>query len=110
MSTDSPRHEQPNRCTRCHRALRVSTGMGPTCARRERAEQAFKPEQVEKAIEVIELRAISRVGRTSGGRALFRVVASKGLTTYLTSRIACTCPAGVRGVRCYHRLSAVYAA
>lgn len=104
-------------CRRCHRTLKTvrHTGtdgqpLGPVCARRERAEARFKAEQVEKAHELIELGAIARAGHLSNGRVMFRVIASSGERSYLTSRRACTCDAGRRGRACYHRLATVLAA
>lgn len=59
----------------------------------------FKPEQVEKAREAVEQRAILPTSRPG----LFTTVSSDGSTTYLTHAAACTCRAGQRGIRCWHR-------
>lgn len=89
----------------------ISRGRGRTCARRALAEAAYKPAQVAKAREVIELGAIAATPiRTERGRRVFVVIASSGTDRYFTTRTACTCPAGLKGRRCYHQLSAVYAA
>lgn len=101
------------RCIKCSRVLRsaksVAKGYGPTCAQRVRENAAvaatdFKPEQVEKALELIELGAIIRTVQT----LLFEVVSSKGDETYRTDAAArtCDCKAGARGVRCYHLAAA----
>lgn len=100
-------------CRKCHRVLRsaksIARGMGPTCAKRvaENAKVAatdYKPEQVAKAMELIELGAIVVTVKA----LLFQVVSSKGDETYFTdaaSRV-CTCKAGARGIRCYHLAAA----
>lgn len=103
------------RCETCHRPLRAAASIaarkGRTCLRRARAEAAYKPAQVAKAREVIELGAIAATPiRTERGRRVFVVIASSGTDRYFTTRTACTCPAGLKGRRCYHQLSAIYAA
>ena len=102
-------------CTRCHRPLRAATslaqGMGRTCARRARTEAQYKPAQIEKATELIEDGAIAATPiRTGRGRRVFVVVASSGTDRYFTTCTACTCPAGLKGRRCYHRLAVTLAA
>jgi Family of unknown function (DUF6011)/SWIM zinc finger len=106
---------QATTCTRCGRTLSAAAsrkrGMGATCARRDRAEAQYKTAQVEKAREVLELGAIARTPiRTAKGRRVFVVIASSGTDRYLVTVTACTCPAGLKGRRCYHRLSVVLAA
>ncbi|MEV0382924.1 helix-turn-helix domain-containing protein [Nonomuraea sp. NPDC050643] len=60
----------------------------------------FKPEQVEKARDLIEQGLILPTSRPG----LYTVVASDNVTTYLVHASGCTCPAGQRGKhRCYHR-------
>lgn len=59
----------------------------------------FKPEQIEKAREAIEQQAILPTSRPG----LFTTVSSDGSTTYLTHSCGCTCRAGQRGIRCWHR-------
>lgn len=97
-------------CRRCGRKLTsldsISRGYGPTCfskiAKSAKA-STDKPNQVAKAIELIEVGGIVAVHH---GRA-FRVVASNGTDTYLTAPSACTCAAGLRGrYGCYHRTAA----
>lgn len=80
-------------------------GYGRGCARKNADNAAalaatVKPAQVTKAIELVEDGAITRVRRGA-----FKVVSSNGGTTYLVSREACTCPAGLRAIRCYHRIA-----
>lgn len=99
-------------CSRCGRKISAPTalaiGMGRTCARRAKAEATYKPAQVEKATEIVELGAIARTTRkTSTGHVIYRVIASNGLDRYLTTVTACNCPAGRKGRRCYHRLATV---
>ena len=99
-------------CRRCHATLRstrsVARGIGPTCERNERREQAaaaagFKPTAVVKAKELIADKGIIAIR----GRRVFQVVASNGTDRYLTAPQACTCPAGLRGKHaCYHRAAA----
>jgi hypothetical protein len=101
------------RCRKCRHVLRsaksIKLGYGPTCARRikENARIAatdYKPQQVEKAMELIELGAIVATVHA----LLFEVVSSSGTERYLTDAAAraCTCKAGERGVRCYHLAAA----
>lgn len=101
------------RCLKCRHVLRstksIARGYGPTCAKyiRENAAVAatdFKPVQVEKALELIELGAIVRTVRA----LLFKAVSSSGRERYYVNAAArvCTCKAGARGVRCYHLAAA----
>lgn len=104
----------PAKCLRCGRKLTaarsISNGYGRTCRARiiasagkavERAE--YKPVQVAKAVEVIELGGIVRTTP-----ALYLAVSSDGATRYEVDQVArsCTCKAGARGVRCYHLAAA----
>jgi hypothetical protein len=102
------------KCTRCHRTLRsassLAVGMGRTCARKARQEQAAKlilasysPVQVEK---VRELLADGGIARTS--RHTFEVVSSDGTRRYEVdaTRAACNCKAGENGRRCFHLAAA----
>lgn len=60
----------------------------------------FKPEQVERARELIEQRGILPTSRPG----MFTAVSSDGTTHYLVHASGCTCPAGQRGRHlCYHR-------
>ena len=62
--------------------------------------EGFKPQQVDKARELIEQGAILPTSRAG----LFTAVSSDGVTTYLVHASGCTCPAGHRGkYACYHR-------
>lgn len=96
------------RCARCNRPLRKTTGLGPVCARRARAEQQYKPAQIDKARELAAERGVIDTGiRTQRGRRVFAVVASNGIDTYFATTNHCRCSAGKRGIRCYHRLAIV---
>lgn len=103
----------PRKCLKCHRVLRsaksIARGYGPTCAKyiKENAAVAasdYKPEQVEKALELIELGAIA----TTVKALLFEVVSTSGTEHYYVDAVSrvCTCKAGARGVRCYHLAAA----
>lgn len=104
------------RCARCNRPLRKTTGLGPVCARRTRAEQQYKPAQIDKARELAAERGVVDTGiRTQRGRRVFQVVASNGTDRYFTTAAACTCPRGLKGNAttakpCYHTLAVVLAA
>lgn len=96
------------RCCRCGRRLTatasVARGFGSGCARRIAVEAkacAEKPEQLVKALQVL---VDGGVETLRPGR-VWLVVGSKGSDTYRTAPMACTCPAGVRGRRCYHQLA-----
>jgi len=101
------------RCRKCRHVLRtaksIALGYGPTCMKRIKENAAvaatdFKPAQVEKAMELIELGAIIATVHA----LLFDVVSSKGDERYTTNAAArtCTCKAGERGMRCYHLAAA----
>jgi hypothetical protein len=96
------------RCLRCGRKLTVSTGYGPTCMRKVRAaaiEQAkadFTADRQAKADELI--RDGGMVPHAHKG--VFTAVSSRGDAIYLAHSAACTCPAGIKGRRCYHVLAA----
>ena len=97
----------------CGRTLRaaksVARGYGPRCwAKIQEAAKvvdlaAYKANQIAKAAELIELRAIIRTAP-----ATFAAVSSDGTATYETNAAAqsCTCKAGQRGIRCYHLAAA----
>ena len=102
-------------CTRCHRVLRsaksISIGQGPVCARRTAAEDTYKPNQVEKAHEVLDDHGIAATPiRTAKGRRVYVVVSSSGADRYFSTITACTCAAGLKGRKCYHQLAARLAA
>lgn len=100
------------RCTRCgrplHAAKSIAAGRGPTCARKVRAAARtkaladYKPAQQAKALELIEQGGMVAIR----GRHVFAAVSSDGTRTYKAAPQACTCPAGARGTRCYHRAAA----
>lgn len=100
---------KPSRiCTRCGRKLTaarsVALGRGPRCEAKAQAAAKVtseKPEQVAKALELL---ADGAVETLRPGR-VWLVVASSGVDTYRTAPTACTCPAGVRGRRCYHEIA-----
>jgi len=109
IPTNPPGHPMIRRtCTRCGRALTsarsVALGRGPVCDRKARLAAATvqaKPEQVAKALELL---ADGAVETLRPGR-VWLVVASNGVDRYRTAPMACTCPAGVRGRRCYHEVA-----
>jgi hypothetical protein len=94
------------KCLRCGRTLTsaasIARGYGKGCATRIRhaaAELAgFKPEQVDAARLVIEDGAIVPLR----GR-VFLVVSSDGDAVHRTTATACSCPAGIKNRRCFHR-------
>jgi hypothetical protein len=96
-------------CLRCGRALRSArsqaTGYGPTCARHIRNTPAdttdYKAHQVTSARELIEDGAIVPLRSV-----VFIAVSTDGTETYKTAPTGCTCPAGLKGTRCYHQLAA----
>lgn len=57
----------------------------------------YKAEQVDKARELI-----SDGGLQPINGVIFLAVSSRGDAWYSATETACTCPAGSRGVRCYH--------
>jgi hypothetical protein len=100
--------EQP-RCLHCHRILRsarsIALGYGPTCARKIRRAAVdlsdYKPHQITSARELIEDGAIIPLRSV-----VFIAVSTDGTETYKTAPTACSCPAGLKGSRCYHQLAA----
>ena len=98
-------------CLRCGRALTsaasVSRGYGRTCSAKIKAAAGtadllgFKAAQLASATELIEDGAIVPLRRT-----VFTVVSSDGTETYLSHPTNCTCPAGIKGHRCYHMAAA----
>lgn len=58
---------------------------------------AYKAEQVAKAKELIADGGLQMVSP-----AVFTAVSSDGTVRYCTAPDTCTCPAGIRSVRCYH--------
>lgn len=108
MTAANTTTEHENRCLRCGRKLTASTGYGPKCAakiRRAALDEAradFTADQQAKAAELI--RDGGMVPHPHAG--VFTAVSSKGDATYLAHPAACTCPAGIKGRRCYHLLAA----
>ncbi len=108
-------HADHASCLRCGRKLTatasVSRGYGRTClARITLAAQAadltqFRPWQVEKAREAIEMRAVVPSSRPG----LYAAVSGDGVTVYLAdaSDRSCTCRAAANGRSCYHLASAL---
>ena len=100
-------------CLRCGRTLHTprsqSLGYGPKCARHiVRAANAtaaaaadYKQHQVASAWELIEDGAIIPLRSV-----VFIAVSTDGTETYRTAPTGCTCPAGLKGSRCYHQLAA----
>jgi hypothetical protein len=88
----------------------IAAGMGPTCARRARAEadaiaaacEGFKPEQVAKAKAAIR---DGKVRRMANG--LYLVTSSRTDEKYCSDGSSCACPAGARSrtLRCWHLLA-----
>ena len=106
-TTDTHSHEA--RCLRCGRKLTASAakGYGPTCARKIRAaaidaaKADYSDAQQAKAEELIADGAIVQMAP-----GLFEVVSSNGTDHYATDGASCSCPAGAKDRRCYHRLAA----
>ena len=98
---------QPQRCTKCHRVLRRPSpdGYGPKCRAKVRRAHVdtsdYKPHQITSARELIEDGAIIPLRSV-----IFIAVSSDGTETYKTAPTACSCPAGLKGSRCYHQLAA----
>ncbi|MFD8075822.1 DUF6011 domain-containing protein [Streptomyces sp. NPDC059718] len=100
---------QHTNCLRCGRTLTsaksCAAGYGPTCAAKIRHAAAdtadFKPHQVASARELIADGAIIPLRSV-----VFIAVSTDGTETYRTAPTGCTCPAGLKGSRCYHQLAA----
>lgn len=96
-------------CLRCGRTLTSTKsqalGYGPTCARHIRNTKVeladYKAHQVQSARELIEDGAIVPLRSV-----VFIAVSTDGTETYKTAPNACSCPAGLKGSRCYHQLAA----
>lgn len=108
MNAAATTHQHTN-CLRCGRTLRTTKsqalGYGPTCARHIRNAAVdltdYKPHQITSARELIEDAAIIPLRSV-----IFIAVSTDGTETYRTAPTACSCPAGVKGSRCYHTLAA----
>ncbi|HEY0637951.1 MAG TPA: DUF6011 domain-containing protein [Pseudonocardiaceae bacterium] len=101
------------KCGRCGRTLTaprsVANGYGRACQTKittaaKAAATTYKPVQVAKAVEVVELGGIVRADRP----ATYLAVSSDGTTVYRVDHAAntCTCPAGENGRACYHLAAA----
>ncbi|MFI1728194.1 DUF6011 domain-containing protein [Streptomyces acidicola] len=96
-------------CLRCGRTLTSarsrSLGYGPTCARHIRRATVdlrdYKAHQIASARELIEDGAIIPLRSV-----VFIAVSTDGTETYKSAPTSCTCPAGLKGSRCYHSLAA----
>jgi hypothetical protein len=96
-------------CIRCGRHLTSTksqaTGYGPTCARKVRNATVdladYKAHQVASARELITDGAIIPLRSV-----VFLTVSTDGTETYRSAPTGCTCPAGIKGSRCYHQLAA----
>jgi hypothetical protein len=104
--------QKPPTCKRCGRKLTaaasIARGRGATCARivreaaKAKAIAQYKPHQVVKAVELIELHALVPLRR-----GVYQVPSSDGTATYLAHRCGCTCPAGLKAEHvCKHRIAA----
>jgi len=110
-ATETTNTEHIN-CLRCGRTLTSTAskaaGYGPTCRAKVRKAQAvadltdYKPAQIDSARELIEDGAIIPIRPR-----VYRTVSTDGTEMYLTARQACTCPAGIKSRRCYHRAAVV---
>lgn len=83
-------HQHTN-CLRCGRALRSAKSIATD----------YKPHQIASARELIADAAIIPLRSV-----IFIAVSTDGTETYKTAPTACSCPAGVKGSRCYHQLAA----
>ena len=96
-------------CRRCHRLLRsaksIAAGYGVKCAAKVRNAAGdladYKPHQINSARELIEDGAIIPLRSV-----IFIAVSTDGTETYRSAPTGCTCPAGLKGSRCYHQLAA----
>lgn len=107
---------EPVKCRRCKRALTsassIAAQLGPRCAAIEAAIAGLKPEQAEKALEVI---ADGGVIPTSH-KGVYRVSSSNGDAAYVTAVTGqCSCSWGLRRKdastkTCYHVASVILVA
>ncbi|MFG2269123.1 hypothetical protein ACGFNY_05035 [Streptomyces chartreusis] len=106
MNAAAATHQHTN-CLRCGRTLRNPSpdGYGPKCRTKVRKAPVdladYKAHQVASARELIEDGAIIPLRSV-----VFIAVSTDGTETYKTAPTACSCPAGVKGSRCYHQLAA----
>ena len=100
---------ETTRCTRCNRRITakasVVRGYGKGCAAKIKAAEkladlaAFTASQLDAARELITDLAIIPLR----ARRVWLAVSSDGTRVYRTANEACSCPAGIRSVRCLHR-------
>ncbi|MFE7461696.1 DUF6011 domain-containing protein [Nocardiopsis terrae] len=94
------------RCGKCRRPLTSPTsirrGYGTGCWTKARNTTAaeFKPHQRESAREAIEDQALVLLRDD-----IHLVVGTNGTAIHRTTPNHCSCPAGVRGARCWHLLA-----
>lgn len=108
MNAAATAHQHTN-CLRCGRTLRTAKsqalGYGPKCAAKVRRSPVdtsdCKAHQVASARELIEDGAIVPLRSV-----VFIAVSTDGTETYKSAPTGCTCPAGLKGARCYHQLAA----
>jgi hypothetical protein len=103
--------EQHATCLGCGRKLTapksIAAGRGPRCLAKVRAAEKavdtsdYKPHQIASARELIADAAIIPLRSV-----VFLAVSTDGTETYRSAPTACTCPAGLKGSRCYHQLAA----
>jgi hypothetical protein len=104
------------RCERCHRPLKSASsrilGIGPRCAAIKAATEDLKPEQADKALELIADGGIVPTAH----EGVYRVSSSKGDVVYLAAVTGqCSCAYGLRRLSgtaktCYHVAGARLAA
>jgi hypothetical protein len=95
------RTEMANRSRYIRRVRSMKMTPAPAASRAAADLSIFKPEQIDKAEELISDRGIQVFRGT-----VFLAVSSRGDATYTTDADGCTCPAGDRGIRCYHMAAA----
>jgi uncharacterized protein DUF6011 len=108
MNAAATTHQHTN-CLRCGRTLHTAKsralGYGPKCAAKVRHSTVdltdYKPHQITSARELIEDGAIIPLRSV-----IFIAVSTDGTETYKSAPTGCTCPAGLKGSRCYHTLAA----
>ncbi|MBT2453288.1 hypothetical protein [Streptomyces sp. ISL-86] len=102
----------PARCLKCRRILRKPSpdGLGPKCRRMVRRAArlnppaAYKPYQMAKALELLEMGALVPLR----ANRVFLVVSEDGSEIHRTAATGqCNCPAGLRATSlCYHGAAA----
>ncbi|MEU2487084.1 hypothetical protein ABZ593_21055 [Streptomyces sp. NPDC012617] len=102
----------PTRCLKCRRILRKPSpdGLGPKCRRMVRRAArlnppaAFKPYQLNKAVELLEMGGLVPLR----SNRVFLAVSDDGSEVYRTAATGqCNCPAGLRANSpCYHGAAA----